>query len=54
MAITDAKQVDYLCECNAVRPGTHSVTLIPFDSGLYFIAGMFNLFKAFFKCRHNF
>merc|ERR1712137_646559 len=34
----DPKQVDYLCECNAVRPGTHSVTLIPFESGLYFIA----------------
>merc|ERR1712137_1050819 len=38
----DPKQVDYLCECNAVRPGTHSVTLIPFESGLYFIAGMLN------------
>ena len=36
----DPKQVDYLCECNAVRPGTHSVTLIPFESGLYFIAGL--------------
>jgi len=32
------EQVEYLCQCNAVRPGTHSVTLIPFDSGLYFVA----------------
>lgn len=40
----DPKQVDYLCECNAVRPGTHSVTLIPFESGLYFIAGAFILY----------
>lgn len=33
------EQVEYLCQCNAVRAGTHSVTLIPFDSGLYFVAG---------------
>lgn len=36
------KQVDFLCECNAVRSGTHSITLIPYESGLYFIAGMFS------------
>jgi hypothetical protein len=32
------EQVDFLCKCNAVRTGTHSVTLIPHESGLYFIA----------------
>lgn len=35
--------VEYLCKCNAVRPGTHSVTLIPYESGLYFVA------EAWFK-----
>ena len=37
--------VDYLCKCNAVRPGTHSVTLIPYESGLYFVAGRFFFFN---------
>jgi len=32
------EQVDFLCKCNAVRTGTHSVTLIPYEAGLYFIA----------------
>jgi len=38
----DPEQVEYLCQCNAVRAGTHSVTLIPFESGLYFIADAWN------------
>ena len=33
-----AEQVEFLCNHNAVRAGTHSVTLIPYHSGLYFIA----------------
>lgn len=32
------EQVDFLCKSNAVRTGTHSVTLIPYEAGLYFIA----------------
>ena len=35
------EHVEYLCNCNAVRTGTHSVTLIPYESGLYFVAGNF-------------
>jgi hypothetical protein len=35
-----AEQVDFLCQVGAVRSGTHSVTLIPYQEGLYFIAGM--------------
>ena len=33
------EQVELLCNCSAVRFGTHSVTLIPYEAGLYFIAG---------------
>jgi len=33
-------EVAYLVRAEAVRVGTHSVTLIPLDKGLYFIAGM--------------
>ena|SRR3990167_1333393 len=39
------EQVEYLCQCNAVRPGTHSVTLIPFETGLYFIAGKYSQYS---------
>jgi len=35
------EQVEYLCNHNAVRSGTHSVTLIPYESGMYFIADVF-------------
>ena len=42
------EQVDFLCKCNAVRTGTHSVTLIPYEAGLYFIAGLFFFFLKFF------
>lgn len=34
------EQVEQLCNCTAVRFGTHSVTLIPHEAGLYFIAGL--------------
>jgi len=34
-----AEQVEFLCQVGAVRAGTHSVTLIPYQEGLYFIAG---------------
>lgn len=30
------EQVEFLCKCKAVRAGTHSVTLIPYESGLTF------------------
>ena len=42
------EQVEFLCLNSAVRPGTHSVTLIPYDAALYFIAG-----KFFFKFFHR-
>eukprot|EP01094_Clydonella_sp_ATCC50884_P024346 TRINITY_DN607_c1_g1_i1.p1 TRINITY_DN607_c1_g1~~TRINITY_DN607_c1_g1_i1.p1 ORF type:complete len:239 (-),score=91.12 TRINITY_DN607_c1_g1_i1:454-1170(-) len=32
------EQVEYLTKCGAVKPGTHSVTLIPLNDGLYFAA----------------
>lgn len=35
-------QVDFLCKCRAVRSGTHSVTLIPYDTGLVFVSDAFN------------
>jgi hypothetical protein len=34
-------EVAFLVKAEAVRVGTHSVTLIPLEKGLYFIAGMF-------------
>jgi hypothetical protein len=34
-----AEEVEFLCNHNAVRHGTHSVTLIPYEKGLYFIGG---------------
>ena len=43
------EQVELLCSCSAVRSGTHSVTLIPYDAGLYFIAGKYShSFHPFF------
>ena len=44
----NVEQVDFLCKCNAVRTGTHSVTLIPYHSGLYFISGSFFFFFVLF------
>jgi len=32
------EQVDFLAQVGAVKPGTHSVTLIPYQDGLYFMA----------------
>jgi len=32
------QQVEYLTKVGAVKAGTHSVTLIPYEDGLYFIA----------------
>ncbi len=34
------EQVDYLVNCNSIKRGTHSVTLVPFDDGLNFVSGM--------------
>jgi hypothetical protein len=33
------EQVDYLVNCNSIKRGTHSVTLVPFDDGLSFVLG---------------
>jgi len=33
------EQVDYLVNCNSIKRGTHSVTLVPLDDGLSFVLG---------------
>jgi hypothetical protein len=32
------EQIEYLCDQGAIRPGTHSVTLVPYADAIYFVA----------------
>lgn len=44
------QEVSFLVKCEAVRVGTHSVTLIPHDEGLFFIADALQKLR---KCPSN-